>query len=224
MSFTNRFAPEQNNVDNIFLKLSELKKRTGVSDANLRKIECEITTEGVNAWTLIYKMWNAYKSLEGEIGKPVENVEDMELQREFLHEKLIGLRIKNQESLADLIPKDQARERAYNALSIFGDIVQTTLETASKEVSIEFSIERAKVEQILTQNYMTILEKVVAESVKIVEWADEDSTKSIMRTRIAQKYNEIEKEELSCSELIKSHKKHEPLSMSQFNNIFTGDD
>lgn len=223
MSVTNRFTPVTQDID-IHIKLKDLKVRTGISDANLRAMEVPITSEGVNIWTLLFQMNKAYKEVERAAreatGAPVADPDLELMQKEFLHEKLMGMRIKNQESLAELIPKDYAEKRSFSALEGFGNLVQTTLESASFTLSTELGVERARVEAILTQEYMKIYNKIEETSVELVEWSDEDATKTIMRTRISRKYSELEADESTASELVKSLKKHEKLTADSFNNLF----
>ena len=225
MSFTNRF--DTPNPNELFVKFREINKRTGITEANLRTYEVVDTPEGINLWTLLLKMHQAYKGVEKSakqiVGKPEVDPDLEALQKEFLHEKLMSLRIKNQESLAELIPKDYAKKRSFSALENFGSLVQTTLESASKAIAEEFNVERALAESILTKEYMKIYNEIGEKSVELLEWEEEDATKSIMRTRVSQKYREIEDDEMTSSSLISAMTKKEKLTANSFKNIFTKD-
>jgi hypothetical protein len=236
--------------DNLYIPLGELKKRAGISDANLRKLEVEITGKGVYFWRLVFQMWKSYKTLETALGEVPKTGEDdpvaaeaTRIQLELMHEKLIALRIKNQEALAELIAKEEAKDRTLNSLQLIGDMVQTVIKTCSKTITEFFTVfteeqralilknpghlvtvERAKVESILSREYMKVLETLEETSVEFVEWKDEDNSRSIMRTKLNKQYSDAEKSERTATEIADSLKKHKPLSVKGFSSLLSEDD
>lgn len=172
----------------IYMKKHMLRDALKVFDADLQRLGVVPTEEGVNLLELIPKMMDKIKEVNRLTGRS-ENVDIAKLAIDEKFENVTTKRIKNQTLLSKLMPKEEAQSRVMELLTNYREM----LILFNKEVSIRLEGDTRENEIYFTSKLNEIVDTVVKDKGKILEWEVDGSTR-LLETRINRSIDEDETE------------------------------
>jgi hypothetical protein len=142
------------------------------------------------AFRIIQALNDERKNRRGKSTSKAEGETD--LDREEKMEKVLKLRIANQERIKLLIKRDYAKRRVMTLLTAFSDKMKYIIKTTAVELANLIEMEKVKfggvdarkIEMVLIDQYNFGIDKL-QEDAKIISWEEDDAENQLGRTELS---------------------------------------
>ena len=148
------------------------------SDFDALKVDYNEQEKGIPIFQLLWALREHYYLTKNIIGSD-KDMDAAKLDFDTRQEKLLRERIKNQELLLELIPKEEAANRSLEMIRGFNSILKRLL----RELAYDQPGDTRENEENFTKKFNELFREVVEAEGKIIEWF-EDGSRTLLETRL----------------------------------------
>jgi hypothetical protein len=135
------------------------------------------------AFRIIQALNDERKNRRGKSTSKAEGETD--LDREEKMEKVLKLRIANQERIKLLIKRDYAKRRVMTLLTAFSDKMKYIIKTTAVELANLIEMEKVKFGGVDARKIEMVLIDKLQEDAKIISWEEDDAENQLGRTELS---------------------------------------